>query len=116
MNRRVVPRASRPCEHADRHTGETPVPLLRYAGSWSQCIRKKRKGALHEPATQIRMTNDQIRKNDKIQMTTPASAPRRTFRHSDFGFLSSFVIRYLSFGRSGSGSQCMREGERRLSM
>src|ERR1044071_7744075 len=63
--------------------------------------------AFHEPATQIRMTNDQIRKNDKMQMTKPAPAPRRTFRHSDFGFLSSFVIRHLSFGRSGSGSQCM---------
>src|ERR1043166_8624963 len=59
--------------------------------------------ARHEPATQIRMTND------KIQRTKPAPAPRRTFRHSDFGFLSSFVIRYLSFGRSGSLSQCIRK-------
>ena len=44
VNRRVVARASRPCEHADQHTGETPVPLLRYAGSSSQCMREGETG------------------------------------------------------------------------
>src|SRR5437667_6106379 len=37
------------------------------------------------------MTNDEIRRNDEILMTKPA------FRDSGFGFLSSFVIRHLSF-------------------
>src|ERR1041384_5576434 len=44
MNRPIVARASRPCEHADRHTGETPVPLLLYAGSSSQCMREGETG------------------------------------------------------------------------
>jgi len=43
------------------------------------------------------MTNDEIRKNDEIRMTKPASAPCGAFRHSSFGFLSSFVIRHSSF-------------------
>ena len=43
------------------------------------------------------MTNDKIRKNDEIRMTKPASTPHGTFRHSSFGFLSSFVIRHSSF-------------------
>src|SRR5437773_6825074 len=47
--------------------------------------------------SQIRMTNDEIRRNDKIRMTKPASAQHRAFRHSSFGFLSSFVIRHSSF-------------------
>jgi hypothetical protein len=39
--------------------------------------------------------------NDRsqIRMTKPATAPPRTFRHSCFGFLSSFVIRHSSFKR-----------------
>src|SRR3989442_7491845 len=58
------------------------------------------------------MTNDEIRRNDEIRMTKPATAPLRVFRHSGFGFLSSFVIRHSSFKdlcKSGSGSQCMRK-------
>src|SRR5213083_119854 len=43
------------------------------------------------------MTNDEIRRNDEIRMTKPANAPLRVFRHSGFGFLSSFVICYSSF-------------------
>src|SRR5947207_2500689 len=43
------------------------------------------------------MTNDKTRKNDEIRMTKPATAPPRTFRHSGFGFLSSFVIRHSLF-------------------
>jgi len=43
---------------------------------------------------QIRMTNDEIRRNDKIRMTKPANAALRVLRHSGFGFLSSFVIRH----------------------
>src|SRR6266516_1473137 len=42
------------------------------------------------------MTNDKIRRNDEIPMTKPAIAQLRAFRHSSFGFLSSFVIRHLS--------------------
>src|SRR5438876_4349846 len=40
------------------------------------------------------MTNDEIRRNDEIRMTKPATAQLRVFRHSGFGFLSSFVIRH----------------------
>ena len=43
------------------------------------------------------MTNDKIRKNDKFAMTQTAHAQRRALRRSGFGFLSSFVIRHLSF-------------------
>src|SRR6266487_27235 len=47
--------------------------------------------------SQIRMTNDEIRRNDEIPMRKPASAQHSAFRHSSFGFLSSFVIRHSSF-------------------
>src|SRR6266699_3597580 len=40
------------------------------------------------------MTNDEVRRNDEIRMTKPATAQLRVFRHSGFGFLSSFVIRH----------------------
>jgi hypothetical protein len=63
---------------------------------------------------QTRMTNDQIRKNDKTQMTKPAPAPRRNF--STFGLRISFVIRYLSFRRTASWSQCTVAWPRGLSM
>src|SRR5881409_290142 len=44
------------------------------------------------------MTNDEIRSNDEIRMTKPApNGQLQAFRHSGFGFLSSFVIRHLSF-------------------
>jgi prepilin-type N-terminal cleavage/methylation domain-containing protein len=46
-------------------------------------------------ASQIRMTNDEIRRNCRI--TKPATAPARAIRHSCFGFHSSFVIRHSSF-------------------
>ena len=45
--------------------------------------------------SQTRMTNDEIRKNDQIQMTKPATAQLRAIGHSGFGFLSSFVIQRL---------------------
>jgi hypothetical protein len=48
MNRSVVARASRPCEHSDRHTGETPVPLVFFSFMVPMHARK-RKAALHEP-------------------------------------------------------------------
>jgi len=44
--------------------------------------------------SQTRMTNDEIRRNDEIRMTKSAIAPQRAFRHSGFGFHSSFVIRH----------------------
>jgi hypothetical protein len=40
------------------------------------------------------MTNDEVRRNDEIRMTKPATVPLRDFRHSGFGFLSTFVIRH----------------------
>src|SRR5436190_20883631 len=45
-------------------------------------------------SSQIRMTNDDIRRNNEFLMTKAANAPLRGFRHSGFGFLSSFVIRH----------------------
>ena len=47
--------------------------------------------------SQIQMTNDEIRRNDEIPMTKPASAQHRAFRHSSFGFLSAFGIRHSAF-------------------
>src|SRR6185369_3249748 len=47
--------------------------------------------------SQTRMTNDEIRRNDEFPMTNLVSAQHRAFRHSSFGFLSSFVIRHSSF-------------------
>jgi hypothetical protein len=44
MNREVVARASRPCVGRTNRTGETPVPLFRRNGSWSQCMRKSERG------------------------------------------------------------------------
>src|SRR6266478_883461 len=41
------------------------------------------------------MTNDEIRNNDETRRTKPATALLRAFRHSGFGFLSSFVIQRL---------------------
>ena len=46
---------------------------------------------------QTPMTNDQIRRNDQIRMTKPATAQRRAIGHSGFGFLSSLVIGHWSF-------------------
>ena len=43
------------------------------------------------------MTNDQIRRNDQIRMTKPATSQLRAFGHSGFGFHSSLVIRHWSF-------------------
>ena len=41
---------------------------------------------------QTRMTNDEIRRNDQIRMTKPATAQLRAIGHSGFGFLWSLVI------------------------
>src|SRR6266705_3727826 len=41
------------------------------------------------------MTNDEIRRNDEMRMRKPATAQLRVFRHSGFGFHSSFVIQRL---------------------
>ena len=67
-------------------------------------------------ASQIRMTNDEIRKNDEIRTTKPAASTTRASRHSSFGFLSSFVIRYSSFNDPGSWSRCTVARPRGLSM
>jgi hypothetical protein len=48
-------------------------------------------------SSEIRMTNDEIRRNTKIRMTNPAIAHPNALRHSGFGFLWSFVICHLSF-------------------
>ena len=59
--------------------------------------RSKKLALAEGTGSQIRMTNDEIRRNDEIPMTKTACAQHRTFRHSSFGFLSSFVIRHSSF-------------------
>ena len=69
--------------------------------------------------SQTRMTNDQIRRNDQIQMTKPATAQLRAIGHSGFGFLSSLVIGPSSFNglcKSGSWSQCTVKKASGLSM
>jgi outer membrane lipoprotein-sorting protein len=43
------------------------------------------------------MTNDEIRRNEEIPMTKPASAKHGALRHSSFGFLSAFGIRHSAF-------------------
>src|ERR1051325_3659541 len=43
------------------------------------------------------MTNDECRKNDEAQMTNSACGALTSFRHSSFGFPSSFDIRHLAF-------------------
>src|SRR6266536_3328785 len=58
--------------------------------------------------SQTRMTNDEIRRNDEIRMTKPATAQLRAFGHSGFGFLSTFDIRHSTFNdlrKTGSWSQ-----------
>ena len=47
-------------------------------------------------SSQIQMTNDQIRRNDEIRMTKPATAQRKVFdiQTSDFFRHSSFLIRH----------------------
>src|SRR5207248_3120048 len=47
--------------------------------------------------SKTRMTNDEIRRNDQIRMTKPATAQLRAIGHSGFGFLSSLVIGHWSF-------------------
>ncbi len=50
-----------------------------------------------DKGSEIRMTNDEIRRNEEIPMTKPASAQHRALRHSSFGFLSAFGIRHSAF-------------------
>jgi len=59
--------------------------------------------------SQTRMTNDEIRKNDQIPMTKPATAQLRATGHSGFGFHWSLAIGHWSFNdlcKSGSWPQC----------
>jgi hypothetical protein len=116
MNRRVLPAS---CRQRDRrkalsarcrqHIGGT-LSLVR--GSCSQCMPKNERGLSRNHSSQIRMTNDEIRRNDEIRSTKPANAPLRVFRRSGFGFHSSFN----DSCKSVSWSQCMRKNERGLSM
>ena len=67
--------------------------------------------------SQIRMTNDEIRRNHEIRMTKPATAQLRVFRHSGFGFLSSFVIRHsTSCASQVHGPNACGKNERGLCM
>ena len=66
-------------------------------GSWSQCMRRSESGLSMNRDSQTRMTNDQIRRDDQIRMTKPATAQLRAIGHSGFGFLSSLVIGHSSF-------------------
>jgi hypothetical protein len=47
--------------------------------------------------SQIRMTNDEIRRNTQIRRTNPAIAQQSALRNLDFGFVSSFGIRRCLF-------------------
>src|SRR5207249_10785275 len=47
--------------------------------------------------SETRMTNDEIRMNDEIRITKPATAQLRAIAHSGFGFVSSLVIGHWSF-------------------
>ncbi len=71
-------------------------------------------------SSQIQMTNDEIRRNDEIRMTKPATAQLRVFdiQASDFFRHSSFVIRHSPLSDRfpsweglavGSWSQCKRK-------
>src|SRR5947207_13686356 len=60
-----------------------------------QCMVPRPRRLPMNHSSQIRMTNDEIRRNDKIRMTKPANAPLRVIRHSGFGFHSSFVTQRL---------------------
>ena len=57
---------------------------------------KNERGLSMNHSSQIRMTNDETRRNDEIQMTKPATAQLRVFdiRASDSFRHSSFVIRH----------------------
>src|SRR5437773_9254356 len=48
------------------------------------------------------MTNDESRKNDGARMPKRLICPPGAFRHSVFGFLLSFVIRYSSLATPAS--------------
>src|ERR1041385_3685648 len=48
------------------------------------------------------MTNDEIPRNDEARMPKQLTRPSGGFRHSDFGFLLSFVIRHSSFATLAS--------------
>src|SRR6266516_3317893 len=107
--------------------GGTPNEASQRTGSWSQCMSKCDRGlSMNRPTTgrshqsadrpfyctdcnsQIRMTNDEIRRNDEIRMPKPATAQ---VSFSTFGLRISFVICHSSFNdlcNSGSWSQCMR--------
>src|SRR5207245_7891019 len=65
--------------------------------SCSQCMRESERRLSMNRDSQTRMTNDQIRRNDQIRMTKPATAQLRASGHSGFGFLSSLVIGHSSF-------------------
>src|SRR5438045_8754445 len=68
------------------------APSVCPAGSWSLCTAARPRRLSMNHSSQIRMTNDEIQRNDKFRMTKSANARLRVFRHSGFGFLSSFVI------------------------
>src|SRR5438477_9381110 len=63
-------------------------------GRWQTEKPRKSKPKDEPRDSQTRMTNDEIRRNDEIGMTEPATAQLRAFEHSGFGFLSSFVLRH----------------------
>src|SRR6266566_6298948 len=63
------------------------------------------------------MTNDEIRRKDQSRMTKAAIAQLRAFRHSGFGFLSSFVIRHsTTYAIQVHGPNACGKNERVLSM
>src|SRR5205814_2163443 len=96
-----------------RARGNRAIPVSRFSrdrrvkGQVPMHVKNER-GLSMNRTSQIRMTNDEIRRNTEIRMTKPAIALLSVVQHSSFGFLSSFVIRH---SRTASWSQCMFEAK-----
>src|SRR5438105_4883508 len=110
MNRQVVARASRPpCRTCGRDARATISPHRFIVPMHAENDRAPDVNC----NSQTRMTNDEIRRNDEIRMTKPATAQLRVFGHSGIGFLSAFGIRHSSFNdlcRSVAFRRCRSEG------
>src|SRR5438132_14081061 len=90
MNPRVLPASCRQTHRSKalparcrQHLGGAVSSV---SGSWSQCLRKSERGLSMNRNSQIRMTNEEIRRNDEIPMTKRANAYPEHFdiRASDF--------------------------------
>src|SRR5205085_11069832 len=71
--------------------GDGPEKLL--APTQQEAVSLMSAGFSMNRYSQTRMTNDEIRRNDQIRMTKPATAEHLDIRASDFFRHLSFVIR-----------------------